>query len=143
MRPEHYVVLEAISRGYDTPGKIARALGIGQEEVERTLLSLMVAGLVERVEKGRIFRREAYALTTKGMHELEEERMRVRQLAAKAREEYERTGDPQSAHAVLGEYASFLPMLAMLGMLDLPVLYQADEGPSMEELDMEIDEDAL
>ncbi len=137
MKPDHYVVLEAVSRGYDTPGKISRATGMGEDEAENILTSLMVNGLVERVEKGRIFRREAYVLTARGMHVLEEERMRVRQLAARAQKEYERTGDPQSAHAVLGEYASILPLLAMLGMLDFPVIYEAEEGVDAGDLDVD------
>lgn len=129
--PERYAALEALARGPRTAEEVARELDLEPHDAEALLASLMAAGLVERRERGLIFKREAYALTPQGWRALAEWRQRARedlQRAARLREE----GREEEADAVLAAYASVLPALLALNAVDLALwtalAEQAQEG---------------
>jgi len=112
-RPEYYAVLEAIARGIDTAEKISERVGLEWGEVERILKHLEISGLVARVRKGLIFKREAYMLTPAGWRRLDEWRDRARADIERA---YilRREGDEPAAMEILTPYIAVLPFLLTL-----------------------------
>jgi len=66
-KPEYYAVLEALSTGAKTVKEIAELVDMEPHDVEAVISALMGHGLVERREKGLLFKKEAYALTEKGL----------------------------------------------------------------------------
>jgi len=117
-RPEYYAVLEAIARGIDTAEKISERVGLERGDVERVLRHLEISGLVARVRKGLVLKKEAYALTPTGWRRLDEWRERAKADLEKAAILKSRGGDDEAtAMEVLTPYMAVLPFLLTLDHL--------------------------
>ncbi|ABP50064.1 MAG: helix-turn-helix domain-containing protein [Pyrobaculum sp.] len=125
-KAEYYVVLEALSRGGKTAEEVAEVAGIEVHDAEAILSTLMAYGLVERREKGLVFRKEVYTLTERGWEVLEKWRHEVRDKLQKAAE-LRREGLREEADELVAPLAPALPALLAMGMLDL-ALYSAALG---------------
>ena len=126
-RPEYYAVLEALSTGAKTVKEITRVVDMEPHDVEAVLPALMGQGLVERREKGFLFKKEVYALTEKGWEVLYKWREEVKERVEKAAE-LRRAGRVEEAEEVVAPAASVLPLMLTLGLLDA-ALYAAALGP--------------
>ncbi len=125
-RPEYYAVLEALSTGAKTVKEVAELVDMEPHDVEAVLSALMGQGLVERREKGLLFKKEAYALTERGWEVLYKWRDEVKRRVEKAAE-LRRAGRAEEAEEVLAPVASVLPLMLSLGLLDM-ALYAAALG---------------
>jgi DNA-binding PadR family transcriptional regulator len=125
-RPEYYAVLEALSTGAKTVDEIAELVDMEPHDVEVVISALMGHGLVERREKGLLFKKEAYALTERGWEVLYKWREEVKGRVEKAAE-LRREGRAEEAEEVLAPVESVLPLMLTLGLLDT-ALYAAALG---------------
>jgi len=125
-KPEYYAVLEALSTGSKTVKEIAELVDMEPHDVEAVISALMGQGLVERREKGLLFKKEAYALTEKGWEVLYKWREEVKGRVEKAAE-LRREGRAEEAEEVLAPVESVLPLMLTLGLLDM-ALYAAALG---------------
>lgn len=127
-KPEYYLVLETLAAGDKSAAEVARVVEMGPHDVEAVLTALMGFGLVERREKGLIFKREVYTLTDKGWEVLHVWRSQVKDALERA-VELRRRGRVEEAEETLAPLGPILPMLLTLGLLDLS-LYAAAVGGS-------------
>lgn len=134
MKYEYYAALEALSTGGKTAEEVADILGVEPHDAEAILSALMGMGLVERKERGLIFKREVYQLTEKGWEELYRLREEVKSKLEKAAE-LRQQGREQEAQEILDPLAPVLPVLLSLGVLDL-ALYSAALGELAEDIDI-------
>jgi DNA-binding MarR family transcriptional regulator len=125
-KPEYYAVLEALSTGAKTVKEIAELVDMEPHDVEAVISALMGHGLVERREKGLLFKKEAYALTERGWEVLYMWREEVKGRVEKAAE-LRRAGRVEEAEEVLAPVESVLPLMLTLGLLDM-ALYAAALG---------------
>jgi DNA-binding PadR family transcriptional regulator len=125
-RPVYYAVLESLSTGAKTVKEITELVGMEPHDVEAVISALMGQGLVERREKGLLFKKEAYALTERGWEVLYRWREEVKGHVEKAAE-LRRTGRVEEADEVVAPVASVLPLMLTLGLLDM-ALYAAALG---------------
>jgi DNA-binding PadR family transcriptional regulator len=125
-RPVYYAVLESLSTGAKTVKEITELVGMEPHDVEAVISALMGQGLVERREKGLLFKKEAYALTERGWEVLYRWREEVKGRVEKAAE-LRRTGRVEEADEVVAPVASVLPLMLTLGLLDM-ALYAAALG---------------
>jgi hypothetical protein len=125
-RPEYYAVLEALSTGAKTVKEVAELVDMEPHDVEAVISALMGYGLVERREKGLLFKKEAYALTERGWEVLYKWRDEVKGRVEKAAE-LRRAGRMEEAEEVLAPVESVLPLMLTLGLLDM-ALYAAALG---------------
>lgn len=126
LRPDNYAVLEALSTGTKTIKEIAELVDMEPHDVEAVISALMGHGLVERKEKGLLFKKEAYALTERGWEVLYMWREEVKGRVEKAAE-LRRAGRVEEAEEVLAPVESVLPLMLTLGLLDM-ALYAAALG---------------
>jgi DNA-binding MarR family transcriptional regulator len=125
-RPDNYAVLEVLSTGTKTVKEIAELVDMEPHDVEAVISALMGHGLVERREKGLLFKKEAYALTERGWEVLYMWREEVKGRVEKAAE-LRRAGRVEEAEEVLAPVESVLPLMLTLGLLDM-ALYAAALG---------------
>ena len=125
-KPEYYAVLESLSTGAKTVEEIASVVDMEPHDVEAVLPALMGQGLVERREKGLLFKKEVYALTERGWELLYKWREEVKERVEKAAE-LRREGRAKEAEEALVPVASVLPLMLALGLLDT-ALYAAALG---------------
>jgi len=125
-RPEYYAVLESLATGAKTVEEITRVVDMEPHDVEAVLPALMGHGLVERREKGLLFKKEAYALTERGWELLYKWREDVKERVEKVAE-LRREGRAKEAEEALAPVASVLPLMLALGLLDT-ALYAAALG---------------
>ena len=128
-RAEYYAVLEALSRGGKTAEEVAEVLGVAPHDAEAILGALLARGLVERREKGLVFKKEVYVLTERGWEALARWRAEVRDKLERAAE-LRREGRREEADAVIAPLEPILPALLALGVLDL-ALYSAALGAAV------------
>jgi DNA-binding PadR family transcriptional regulator len=117
-RPEYYAVLESLSTGAKTVEEIAELVDMEPHDVETVISALMGQVLVERREKGFLFKKEVYALTEKGWEVLYKWREEVKERVEKAAE-LRRAGRVKEAEEVVAPVASVLPLMLTLGLLDM------------------------
>jgi len=139
LKPQHYAVLAVLSRGAKTAEEVAAELDIEPHDAEALLSTLMAYGLVERREKGLLFKREVYALTESGWEVFAQWKRDVEQKIEKAAE-LRRAGREEEAEALLGPVVSVLPILLALGLIDL-ALWQLVMGEAEEAIGFDAGED--
>ena len=125
-KPEYYAVLESLATGTKTVKEVAELVDMEPHDVEAVISALMGHGLVERREKGLLFKKEAYALTERGWEVLYRWREEVKGRVEKAAE-LRRAGRVKEAEEVLAPVESVLPLMLTLGLLDM-ALYAAALG---------------
>ncbi|MEM2858568.1 MAG: winged helix-turn-helix transcriptional regulator, partial [Nitrososphaerota archaeon] len=84
------LVLVALLEGPKTLSELSRVTGLSRSELEATLLSLKVAGLVlEQEARGLIRRKTVYSLTEQGRKEAKEARSRIERIAQEVTQKVE------------------------------------------------------
>jgi len=139
-KAEYYAVLEALATGDKTVSEIAELVDMEPHEVESILSSLTGLGLVERREKGFLFKKEVYTMTGRGWEVLHVWRQQVRETMERV-VELRQQGRAREAEALLEPLGPVLPLLLTLGLLDMS-LYAAAVGglPSQEPAPEEVEE---
>jgi len=139
LTPLHYGVLAVLSRGAKTAEEVAAELDMEPHDAEALLNTLMAYGLVERGERGFLFKKEVYALTGKGWEVFTKWKQDVEQRVEKAAE-LRRAGREEEAEALLDPVASVLPVLLSLGLIDM-ALWQLAIGELEEAASLDVEED--
>lgn len=132
-KAEYYVVMEALTSGVKTVDEIAAQVDMERHDVETILNSLAAYGLVEKREKGLIFKKEAYGLSERGWEVLAQWREEVRSRVERAIE-LRGAGRVREAEAELAPIQSILPALLAMGMIDM-ALWGALHGVQTEDFD--------
>lgn len=138
------LVLVALLEGPKTLSELSRVTGLSRSELEATLLSLKVAGLVlEQEARGLIRRKTVYSLTEQGRKEAKEARSRIERIAQEVTQKVEQ-GDDEGLEELLTAYVLFLPLLMHLHLLDVALLQQLgdinDWAPEGEESGDELED---
>jgi len=139
LKSHHYGVLAVLSRGAKTAEEVAAELDIEPHDAEALLNTLMAHGLVERGERGFLFKKEVYTLTEKGWEVFTKWKQDVEQRLEKAAE-LRRAGREEEAEALLSPVASVLPVLMSLGLIDM-ALWQLAMGDLEEAASLDVGED--
>lgn len=113
-RPEYYLVMESLASGVKTVEEVAGHTGLAPHDVEAVVNALLGQGLVERREKGLIFKKEAYVLSERGWEVLSQWREEVRRRIDQAAQ---LRGEERAA--ALGPIEAILPALLAMGVIDM------------------------
>jgi DNA-binding MarR family transcriptional regulator len=117
--PKHFMVLDAISKGMDDIGKIAKVTKLHKAEVELAVNELATQRLVlASAKKRRLFgRRELQvSLTLTGKRLLEEKKKQLEKKASELRNYY-RNGDMEATQSFMNENRAWLPMMIFSGLM--------------------------
>ncbi|AIF85108.1 hypothetical protein NTE_03074 [Candidatus Nitrososphaera evergladensis SR1] len=117
--PKHFMVLDAISRGMDDIGKIAKVTKLDKAEVELAVNDLAAQRLVlASAKKRRLFGRRALqvSITETGTRLLEEKKRQLERKAIDLRNSY-RNGDRQATQSFMDENRAWLPMMIFSGLM--------------------------
>ena len=111
-------VLLAIANGLKTPKDIAKKLNVKLEDVKVALANLEARGFVERKVRGLLFKKEVYELTKEGFERAMKAKEKLMRVADEIKDAYER-GDTARVEEIVASYSYFLPLMLMLGLLDI------------------------
>lgn len=120
-KPVYYMVLESLARGAKSVDELADELGLEPHDVEAVLNTLMVAGFVEKGERGLLLKRVVYSLTPQGWKTLAEWRQRAKAELEKAAE-LRKAGREEDADQILQLYEPAIPLMFAAGILDTALL---------------------
>jgi hypothetical protein len=115
--PKHFMVLDAVSRGVEDAGKIAKVTKIDKAEVEMILNDLAVQRLVVVEQKKGLFGKKVQArITNTGSRLLSSKKQ---ELEAKAREfkDMYRNGDRRGMESFMDDNRAWLPMMIFSGIM--------------------------
>ena len=118
--PGHFMVLQAIARGFDTIGKIATATRKSEEEVRDIINDLVNQRLANMKEKGRFFgsKETRFTITGTGGSLLGVKRQELRQGQEKLRQIYD-SGDRQQLQRYMDSNRAWIPFMLVDGILDV------------------------
>lgn len=118
--PGHYMVLQAIARGFDTIDKIATATRKSEEEVRDIINDLVNQRLANMKEKGRFFgsKEATFTITETGGSLLGVKRQELRQGQEKLRQTYD-SGDRQQLQRYMDSNRAWIPFMLVDGILDV------------------------
>jgi len=136
-------VLLAIANGLKTPKDIAKKLNVKLDDVKVVLDNLEAQGLVERKVKGILFKKEVYELTRQGFERAMNVKEKLTRVAEEIKEAYKR-GDTARVEEIVASYSYFLPLMLMLGLLDimwLSSLYSIDTTMDTYDIDNDVNID--
>jgi len=118
--PGHFMVLQAIARGFDTIDKIATATRKSEEEVRDIISDLVNQRLANKKEKGRFFgsKETTFTITETGGSLLGVKRQELRQGQEKLRQTYD-SGDRQQLQRYMDSNRAWIPFMLVDGILDV------------------------
>jgi DNA-binding MarR family transcriptional regulator len=115
--PKHFVVLDAISRGVEDAGKIARVTKIDKAEVEMIVNDLAVQKLVIAEQKKGLFGKKVQArITDTGSRLLSSKKQDLEGKAREFKDMY-RNGDRGGMQSFMDDNRMWLPMMIFSGIM--------------------------
>ena len=119
--PNHFIVLDAISRGIADVDKISRATKLHKEEVELIINDLLTQRLIVKTEKkGLIFRKKKLELgiTDVGMKLLNAKKQELEQKKQHMLQSYN-NGDGTQLQSYMDANRMWMPMMLFSGIMDM------------------------
>jgi hypothetical protein len=119
--PNHFIVLDAISRGIADVDKISRATKLHKEEVELIINDLLTQRLIVKTEKkGLIFRKKKLELgiTDVGMKLLNAKKQDLEQKKQQMLQSYN-NGDGTQLQSYMDANRMWMPMMLFSGIMDM------------------------
>lgn len=119
--PNHFIVLDAISRGIADVDKISRAAKLHKEEVELIINDLLTQRLIVKTEKkGLIFRKKKLELgiTDVGMKLLNAKKQELEQKKQHMLQSYN-NGDGTQLQSYMDANRMWMPMMLFSGIMDM------------------------
>ena len=119
--PNHFIVLDAISRGIADVDKISRATKLHKEEVELIINDLLTQRLIVKTEKkGLIFRKKKLDLgiTDVGMKLLNTKKQDLEQKKQQMLQSYN-NGDGTQLQSYMDANRMWMPMMLFSGIMDM------------------------
>ena len=115
--PKHFMILDAVSRGLEDGGKIAKVTKIGKEESEMILNDLAVQRLVITEKKKGLFGSKMKArITDTGSRLLSSKKQELEEKAREFKAMY-RNGDRGGMESFMGDNRAWLPMMIFSGIM--------------------------
>lgn len=115
--PKHFIVLDAVSRGVEDAGKIARVTKTDKAEVEMILNDLGVQRLVIVEQKKGLFGKKLQArITDTGMRLLSSKKHELEEKAREFKDMY-RSGDKRGMESFMDDNRAWLPMMIFSGIM--------------------------
>jgi hypothetical protein len=117
--PGHFMVLQAIARGFDTVDKIAKETRKTEEEVKDIINELVNQRLANKTEKGRFFgsKETRFTITETGGSLLGVKQQELKQSQERLQQVYE-SGDKQQLQSYLDSNRMWIPFMLMSGIID-------------------------
>jgi hypothetical protein len=117
--PGHFMVLQAIARGFDTVDKIAKETRKSEEEVKDIINDLVNQRLANKTEKGRFFgsKETRFTITETGGSLLGVKQQELKQSQERLQQVYE-SGDKQQLQSYLDSNRMWIPFMLMSGIID-------------------------
>jgi hypothetical protein len=118
--PPHFIVLNAISKNFNTTDKIVRATKLPKPEVEKILKELEDQKLISGFDKKSFFfgKKRQYGLNEIGVKVLGDKN---RELEGKMRQvqQWYSQGDKQQVQSFMGDNRAWLPMMIFSGIMQM------------------------
>ncbi len=115
--PKHFMILDAVSRGVEDSGKIAKVTKIGKGEIEMNLNDLAVQRLVIPEKKKGLFSSKLQArITDTGTRLLSSKKQELEEKAREFKAMY-RNGDKGGMESFMGDNRAWLPMMIFSGIM--------------------------
>ena len=115
--PRHFIVLDAISRGVNDAGKIAKVGKIDKAEVEMILHDLSAQRLVILDQKKRLFGKKTQARITDVGSKLLSSKKEELEVKAREFKDMYRSGDRQGMESFMDSNRMWLPMMIFSGIM--------------------------
>lgn len=115
--PKHFMVLDAVSRGVEDAGKIAKVTKTDKVEVEMILNDLAVQRLVVAEQKKGLFGKKLQArITDTGSRLLSSKKQELEEKARELTAMY-RNGDRKGMESFMDDNRAWLPMMIFSGLM--------------------------
>lgn len=115
--PKHFMVLDAVSRGVENAGKIAKVTKTDKAEVEMILNDLAVQRLVVAEQKKGLFGKKLQArITDTGSRLLSSKKQELEEKARELSAMY-RNGDRKGMESFMDDNRAWLPMMIFSGIM--------------------------
>ena len=115
--PRHFLVLDAISRGVNDAGKIAKVAKIDKAEVEMILNDLSAQRLVILDQKKGLFGKKVQARITDVGSKLLSSKKEELEVKAREFKDMYRSGDRQGMQSFMDSNRVWLPMMIFSGIM--------------------------
>ena len=117
--PNHFMVLDAISRGMKTAEKISKVTKLDKSEVELILNDLAVQRLVVRSEKKGFFRNKTeFSINETGQSLLESKKRELQQKAKDIEQAYG-NGNTSQLQSFMEADRAWIPMMLFSGLINV------------------------
>ncbi len=117
--PNHFMVLDAISRGMKTAEKISKVTNLDKSEVELILNDLAVQRLVVRREKKGFFRNKTeFSINETGQSLLESKKRELQQKANDIEQAYG-NGNTSQLQSFMEADRAWIPMMLFSGLINV------------------------
>ena len=115
--PKHFMALDAVSRGVQDTGKVAKVTKTDKAEVEMILNDLATQRLVAVEQKKGLFGKKLSArITDTGSRLLASKKQELEEKAREFRGMY-RNGDRRGMESFMGDNRAWLPMMIFSGIM--------------------------
>jgi hypothetical protein len=115
--PKHFMVLDAVSRGVEDAGKIAKVTKTDKAEVEMILNDLAVQRLVVAEQKKGLFGKKLQArITDTGSRLLSSKKQELEEKARELTAMY-KNGDRKGMESFMDDNRAWLPMMIFSGIM--------------------------
>ena len=117
--PNHFMVLDAISRGMKTAEKISKVTKLDKSEVELILNDLAVQRLVVRREKKGFFRNKTeFSINETGQSLFESKKRELQQKANDIEQAYD-NGNTSQLQSFMEADRAWIPMMLFSGLINV------------------------
>ena len=117
--PNHFMVLDAISRGMKTAEKISKVTKLDKSEVELILNDLAIQRLVVRSEKKGFFRNKTqFSINETGQSLLESKKRELQQKANDIEQAYG-NGNTSQLQSFMEADRAWIPMMLFSGLINV------------------------
>ena len=117
--PNHFMVLDAISRGMKTVDKISAVTRLDRTEVELVLNDLVVQRLVNRIEKKGFLRSKIEFMINETGNDLLNSKKRELEQKTKDLKQAYGNGNTAQFQSFMGTDRAWIPFLLFSGLLDV------------------------
>lgn len=117
--PNHFIVLDAVSRGMKTADKISKVTKVDRSEVELIINDLTVQRLLSRVEKKALFRKKVeFVINETGQRLLDVKKRELEQKAKEIQQAYS-SGNTAQLQSFMDADRAWVPMMIFSGLMNV------------------------
>ena len=121
--PEHFMVLDAVSRDINNVEKIARSTKLNNQEIQFILSDLLIQRLIVKIEKkGFLFgKKKVYmGITDIGMKLLNSKKQELEYQKKQMQQSYD-SGDNAQLQSYMDANRMWMPMMLFSGIMDMMI----------------------